>query len=283
MRSAALVLAALLPALLAAPAFGWGFDIGSAVNLGGNLARASATIDEPTEIALGEAVARKLLERHGLVTDTRAMKYLTLVGKSVSLATERADLNFTFAILDTPEVNAFACPGGPVFVTRGLWEQVGSEAELAGILGHELTHIVRRHSVNEVRKANLLGAVTDEALRQVGGEAFNSVVDLIVNQLLVKGFSRESELEADRLGALYAAKLGYYPNGLADFIGRCLVPPTTESDHAVGTLFSTHPPVTDRVAALNELTAAKFPEGDQAPRLADRLAAWRTPPAPAIR
>jgi beta-barrel assembly-enhancing protease len=272
----ALLTLLLLAGPLCAGAQAWSFDIGSAIGTVVNVAQ-NVSVSDEQEIAIGQAVAQQLLAERGLYADARAQRYVNLVGFSVLRSLPARELPYSFAILDCPEVNAYACPGGPVFITRGLWEQVASEAELAGVIGHELAHIAQRHAISEVQKANMLGAVSQEALSQTGYGAYAPVADFIVNDLFTKGFSRSAELEADKLGTAYAAALGYYPAALQEFLDRCLGGGTAPA--GVGQLFSTHPAVPDRVAALQEQLALLPEDAAQRPQLVERLLAWRSVPA----
>lgn len=249
-----------------------------------NIAMAGQDLDTGTEIALGDGIARQFVARCGLYPDERAHQYVTLVGNALVLATERRDLPWKFAIIDTATINAFACPGGTVLITRGTWENVRSEAELAGILGHEIGHIVRRDAILEYRKANVMAAATEEF---VGDNVipFDKMISWITENLLFKGFARKDELAADRFGVRCAAALGYYPGGLADFMDRCLKMQTT-APVATGSLFSNYPDTEERVRKLRTLTrTAPYRRLRGAPQLGERLQEWRTPvpaPAPAV-
>ncbi len=268
-----LLLAGLLLLAAAAPAAAWDLDIGSAIGSVISIAQ-SISINDEEEHAIGQQCAQQMLAQHGLYQDARAQYYVTLVGQAVLKSAPARPYPVEFAIINSGEVNAFACPGGPVLLTRGLWEQLASEAELAGILGHELAHVTQRHAINEVKKTNLLSGISSEALSQTGYGALAPVSEYIVKELFAKGFSRDYELEADRLGTAYAGALGYYPLGLAEFLDRCLGG-SGERPSLVGALYSTHPPVGERVAALR---AAVDPEQvAAAPQLAERLLQWRTP------
>jgi len=252
-------------------ALAWDLDIGRVIRVGRGI-RDSLPMNEETEIALGQNVARKMIARYGLYEDPAAVKYINLIGKALVLGTDRQDYPYTFNILDSMEINAFSCPGGQIFITRGLWEAVVSEAELAGILGHEIAHVTRRHVVKEVQKSNFFSMVTEEALNEVGGEQFNQIADHIVDNIFANGFSRSSEYEADKLGTTYAAQLGYYPAGLAEFLARDIAPAEDDEEIAgVGALYRGHPPVRQRVSKLDDMIEDDFPESVAAPQLAERL------------
>ncbi|HEY2806961.1 MAG TPA: M48 family metalloprotease, partial [Gemmatimonadales bacterium] len=179
-----------------------------------------------------------------------------LVGLAVAGVDPREDVVYRFAVLETPDVNAFAAPGGYIFVTRGALDLMESESELAGVLGHEVGHVNRRHVVEQIRKSDTMRAVHDQA--NLNG----SVLDKVVGNgasVLFTGLSRSDELEADSLGFEYAAAAGYDPNGLATFIGRL-------GSHAgqgpVADVMATHPRPADRLAQLQRIAERdKYPAG----------------------
>ncbi|MEE8445668.1 MAG: M48 family metalloprotease [Alphaproteobacteria bacterium] len=144
----------------------------------------------------------------GVYNDARITAYVTWLGGRLAAATETPGLGFTFTVLDSPVVNAFALPGGYVYISRGLMALAGSEAELAGVLGHELGHVVARHGAQRASKAAVAG------LLGVGrvGQALGG--------LYLRGFSRDQELEADRLGVRYLKRAGYDPGAVSSFLAK---------------------------------------------------------------
>jgi len=197
---------------------------------------ARTDIDEPEEIELGRSVTTALGSRYKLLRDEALTRYVALVGNSVALQSERPDLRYYFGVLDTDEVNAFAAPGGYVFITRGTLGLIKDEATLAGVLGHEVGHIALKHhleTIKDQKKAAITkgvgttlaqfgagfipgvgGAVTSGV---VNSPLMNLIADGAVN-LALKGFSRTEEEQADGVGVKYAARAGYDPAGLRDFL-----------------------------------------------------------------
>ncbi|HEU5196977.1 MAG TPA: M48 family metalloprotease [Methylomirabilota bacterium] len=197
---------------------------------------ATADIDEPEEIELGRSVATALGSRYKLMRDEPLTRYVALVGNSVALQSDRPDLKYYFGVLDSDEINAFAAPGGYIFITRGTLAVMRDEATLAGVLGHEIGHIALRHhneTIKDQKKAAVSKGIGTTALQigsgfipGVGGAVTSGVVnsplmnlaaDGLVNAAL-KGFSRAEEEQADMVGYKYAAKAGYDPAGLRDFL-----------------------------------------------------------------
>ena len=127
-------------------------DINKMVDTVKNVGKAVKDIDEPEEIAIGKDVASRLLGAAPLVANPGMQRYVNNVGRWLAVQTERPDLPWQFGVLDSPNVNAFAVPGGTIFITRGLLERMRSEAELAGVLGHEISHVLRKHHLKAIQK-----------------------------------------------------------------------------------------------------------------------------------
>jgi predicted Zn-dependent protease len=197
---------------------------------------ARTEIDEPEEIELGRAVSTALGSRYTLLREEPITRYVALVGNAIAQQSDRPDLRYYFGVLDTDEVNAFAAPGGYVFITRGTLALMHDEATLAGVLGHEIGHIALRHHVETIKKekqAAVTKGVGVTALRfgagyipGVGGAATSAAVNSPLMNLLadgavnaaLKGFSRAEEEQADTVGFKYAARAGYDAAGLRDFL-----------------------------------------------------------------
>ncbi|HBA35907.1 MAG TPA: hypothetical protein DCZ12_17415 [Gammaproteobacteria bacterium] len=165
-------------------------------------------MSEAQEIELGQAYHREILKQYARYDDEALQSYVNAVGQRLAKESHRGDLKFHFTVLDSPDVNAFALPGGYVYITRGIMAYLNSEAELAGVLGHEIGHVTARHSVRQQSTSavtGLLGAII-AASAGIDPEAVN-----VLGTAIVRGYGREHELEADRLGAEYLGRLGYDP------------------------------------------------------------------------
>lgn len=184
----------------------------------------------------------------GFVKDAAMLNRLGTVAKKLVPVCERKELTYHFAVLDSDELNAFALPGGYVYVTKGLMKAAATNDELAAVVAHELGHVNRKHSVRQAEKAGLMTLVV--ALMGVKNETEKyqkaaAIAAFFANQK----FSRNDEYEADRCAVEYSSKAGFNPNGLVTFFNRI------NNDNAltkVTKYFSTHPPTTDRIKAAQE-------------------------------
>lgn len=233
----------------------------------GRIGQSALPIGPEKESEIGFGIAATVVGRYGLVEDTALTRYVTMVGLTVAEQSARpGGAVFRFGILDTDEVNAFAAPGGYVLVTRGTLELMESEAELAGVLAHEVAHVDETHVLDEIRRSSAVTAVREEA--ELSGELLDRLGE-IGTSLLFTGLSREDELEADSLGLLYAAASGYRPDGLTRFLER--LEALSGEDAAVREWTATHPPESARLAALErQIQAAGFDPG-QGQELAQRF------------
>lgn len=226
------------------------------INVGKDLVKATKPMSDEEEIILGRRVAARLAGTFGVWKEEAWTERINVIGRSLAVYSGRPDVKYRFAILDTDDVNAYAAPGGYIFVTRGLLKELKSEAELAGVLAHEIGHIAQRHIVKEIQKSNLwqagakvaiaagdLSSDQEKLLKGLSDEAWKSLV--------VKGLSKDDEYEADRTGAQIAQKLGYDPYGLYYFIKR-LTPRENSAGDNLKTLLSTHPKPSARVSELEK-------------------------------
>src|SRR6266850_1671594 len=217
-----------------------------------NVGKATREPTQEEEIALGRDVAARLVGAAPLVADARAQRYVNHVGRWLASQTERADLPWKFGVLEAPQINAFAVPGGTVFITRGLLEKMGSEAELAGVLGHEIAHVLRKHHLKAIQKgalASLSGDVAGAALTNVNSEARHKLV-AFGTEMYSRGLDKGDELEADRLGVVIAARAGYDAYGLPSVLQT--LQGMNAADSAVALMFKTHPAPGERLDALGK-------------------------------
>jgi predicted Zn-dependent protease len=217
-----------------------------------NVGKATREASQDEEIALGGDVAARLVGAAPLVADARVQRYVNHVGRWLASQTERADLPWKFGVLEAPQVNAFAVPGGTIFITRGLLEKMGSEAELAGVLGHEIAHVLRKHHLKAIQKgalASLSGDVAGAALTNVNSEARHKLVSF-GTEMYSRGLDKGDELEADRLGVVIAARAGYDAYGLPSVLQT--LQGMNASDSAVALMFKTHPAPGERLDQLGK-------------------------------
>lgn len=184
-----------------------------------------------------------------MVRDESFTRYVNLVGKSLATYSSRQELDFRFGILDTQDVNAFACPGGYVLITKGAIDMMESEAELASLLSHELSHVTLKHSGNfEEQGASILDVIS--AIMAPGGDLVSSVtknaVDGMVNQFFEKGRKKEEEIESDKAGTVYMSQAGYDLESSIAYLNKL------ESSQHNEVALKTHPPTAERISELND-------------------------------
>ncbi|MBL4762630.1 MAG: M48 family metalloprotease [Gammaproteobacteria bacterium] len=176
-------------------------------------------ITESQEIAQGKSYHQQVLKQYRIYRDQELQNYVTRLGEEIAAKSHRSQLAFRFFVLDSPEVNAFAVPGGYIYITRGILAYMNSEAELAGVLGHEIGHVTARHSVRQQATSTFTNMLSEILLSGSGGSALAGNLINIAGSALTQGYGREHELEADRLGAEYLAKTGFDPHLMIDVVG----------------------------------------------------------------
>lgn len=203
------------------------------------------------ENRIGSQISGNLLGAVPLVRDDKLQNYVNLVGRWVALQSGRQDVTWRFGVLDTEDINAFAAPGGYIFVTKGLYRLLHNEADLAGVLGHEIAHVTEKHHLKVLKQSSLIGALGQAASRKARGSD-PMVQNLIGNgaEIMARGLDKDAEYEADRVGMVYAARAGYTPWGLPDVLQDMAGLPARDSRTSL--LYKTHPHPADRLAALGE-------------------------------
>lgn len=227
-------------------------------------------VDNEQEQLIGEEAVAVLLGAVPLVDNDPLQRYVNQVGHWVALHTERSDLNWKFAVVDSDDINAFAAPGGYVLVTRGLLLKMHSEAELAGTLAHETVHVVRRHYLNAVRKNARVNLVLSVAKSQVDEERAKEMQKISngFKELYARGLDKGDEFEADRMGVVIAARAGYDPYGLPAVLQT--LAGMDQKDASLAFLFKTHPRPAKRLSLLERLFDQLDPYAGQ-PQLQQRF------------
>jgi predicted Zn-dependent protease len=242
-------------------------------NLLGNITKAVKGTSEADEIRMGQDFAATLLGAKPLVADPHLQRYVNTLGRWLALQTERPDLPWTFGVLDDGGFNAFATPGGYIFVTKGLVMRMHSEAELAGVLAHEIGHVLRKHHLHAAQKAAGFSALSDifGAVNKSGNEkAKEAIVDL-TRKLYTSGLDKDDEFEADRIGVVIAARAGYDAYGLPSVLQALQAQSAQNAEFAL--LFKTHPAPAARIDMLSKLMEGKFDglQGSVGKPIKDRL------------
>ena len=173
-------------------------------------------MSEDAELEMGRKYYSQILQSQTLYQDPKIQSYVQSIGDSLAELSHRSDLIYRFTVLDSPDVNAFALPGGYIFINRGLMVYLSSEEELAAVLGHEIGHVTARHSVRQISQAQVLSIISYAVAREAGSAAGD--LANIASGALVAGYGRDMELQADSLGAEYMAKQGYSALGMIDTI-----------------------------------------------------------------
>lgn len=209
-------------------------------------------IGEEEEIVLGEAVAVEAFSRFGGEYPNQAWnRYINLVGNTIAEVSDRPTLNYHFAILNSQEQNAFAAPGGYIFITVGLLKTLKNEAELGGVLAHEVAHVTKKHMLETIRRGAVLGSVSELSLTAMkqNPEMFSSAIDQMTELLFTKGLDKDKEFEADVVGIEYAYRAGYHPKGLKDYLQTL----AKEEGHVESKFFTTHPSTALRISKIDIL------------------------------
>jgi predicted Zn-dependent protease len=214
-----------------------------------------------------------------MVDDPELQRYVNFVGAWVASQSERPQLPWRFAVNDSEHVNAFAAPGGYIIVTRGMMNVVQNESELAGVLGHEIGHVVRKHHLNAIRKGafvNLLGAgAAAGASGTHSAELANALIGP-TKELYARGLDKDDEFEADRVGVVLATRAGYDPWGLPAALQT--LAKIKADDPYMALLFKTHPNPSARLDKLATAMGTQFDRygnfalnGDRFQRAVSRL------------
>lgn len=262
MKAASYLLAACLFGLMfATPSKAFNFnlnDIGKVVNIAKKTTDLKE-VDEKGEIAIGDGVASNLLGAAPLVRNEALQQYVNQVGRWLAMQTERPDLPWHFGVLDSMNVNAFAAPGGYIFITRGLLMKMHSESELAGVLAHEISHVLRRHHLNSIQKSAQVGIMGDvlniAAERNQNSAALKKVVST-GTELYSRGLDKDDEFEADRMGIVIATRAGYDPFGLPAVLQT--LDHMNAQDSSLALMFKTHPTPASRLTLLDGLMLNNF-------------------------
>lgn len=207
------------------------------------------TFSEEEERTLGQDVSAKIRQRFGVVQDPAVHKYVSLVGMALAQTSERPNLPWVFIVLDTDGVNAFASPGGFVHITRGALALIKNESELAAVLGHEIGHVVRKHTINAIKKNSAVKLGTSAASER---SAFiGAVANAAYDNILENAYDRGDELDADKFSVQITPKLGYAPKSLGDFLTRLAERNKTSAQR--NGLFASHPETQERITKINDL------------------------------
>lgn len=243
----------------------YGFDFGQEINkalkenvqkkIGENPGAAANVLSgivgtsQEEEVAIGKQIAGNLLGASPLVKDKRLQKYINNVGRWVASQSERPDLPWHFGVIESKDINAFAAPGGYIFVTRGLYQQLQNEAALAGVLAHEIGHVIRQHHLKILQQSSLVALGGEALSRQVGN---NEKVQKLIGsgaEVVARSLDKNAEFEADSIAVVLSARAGYDPFSFPEVLQG--IGHIARDDNSVELLFKTHPHPDERLDKLN--------------------------------
>jgi predicted Zn-dependent protease len=234
---------------------------------------ANREFTEGEEADIGRVVSARVLATYSLARDDKLQQYVTLVGNTVAAYSTRPTLEWHFAVIDTPIVNAFSAPGGFIFITTAALKQMNSEAELAGVLGHEIAHVTQKHILKEIKRSNLMSASMELAQETSAGAQWlnddyaSKIGKIAFDKLFTTGLSRSDEVEADRIGFELADSAGYRAAELLTFLASLQ---KLEGTSSLKQLTATHPSPKDRIATLKPLVH----DPSRGAMLAERWSQW---------
>lgn len=259
-----------------------GSTAGEALNLVQLLTQSIEKIDEPKEIEIGRNLSAVLLGAKPALKDARTQRYVNELGRWLALHSSRPHLPWLFVVLDDPGVNAFAAPGGFVFLTKGLLDRTLSEAELAGVLAHEIVHVEKKHHLEALGKSARSGLATQligtQVRSNVGGVVATQLMNLGKN-LYSKGLDRADEFEADARAVSLTTRAGLDPFGLPSVLQTLST--VRPDDPAYMLALATHPPTTQRLASLQTAMGQQFDRFGTARPVLVRTRMTQTSVAPA--
>jgi predicted Zn-dependent protease len=215
-------------------------------------------ISTQQEIELGTDYSRQVNAQLPIINDPEAVRYINVLGDSIARLADDRNLDWRFFIVDSPDVNAFAIPGGFVYVNRGLIERTTQMNQLAGVLGHEIAHVVRRHSVKQMAAGQrlnmgmMLGCILTPVCTNGGDMAVG-----IAGQGIMASFSRGDEAESDQEGIVYVMRAGIDPRGIPEMFRILMKERAERPSGGIDAWFRTHPLEEDRVRAT-EATLARY-------------------------
>jgi predicted Zn-dependent protease len=206
-------------------------------------------MSDKKEVEIGRKMHAQILQTMGAYNNPELQEYVNSVGQKLAKASDRPKLEYTFTVLDTEDVNAFAIPGGFVYISRGILPYLNSEAELAAVLGHEIGHVTARHASKQQAQGTLAGIASVATAIVTRQPALGDLTN-VAGEAVVRGYGRDMELEADKLGAEYLARTGYDPVAITTVIGTLKDQERFELEsaklegrqpHVYHGLFATHP------------------------------------------
>ncbi len=224
------------------------------------------------EVAIGREIAGRLLGAAPLVDNQQLQHYINLVGGWVAKQSGRSDLIWHFGVIESDDINAFAAPGGYILVTKGLYKKLHNEAELAGVLAHEIGHIIKQHHLKILKQGQLIDMGGGILKSKVGGGDKGQAIGKMIGsgaEILARGLDKSAEYEADRIGVVLAARAGYDAYALPSVLQE--IGHVSAGDSSVALLFKTHPHPEKRLVELGGAMDEYVEEFENGKIVADRF------------
>jgi predicted Zn-dependent protease len=245
-----------------APAQAQRFNLNQGIDAVTGIVAATKPVSEQEEVAIGRDLAGRLLGQIELVNDPNVQAYVNRVGRWIASQSERPDLPWRFGVANAGNINAMAMPGGTILITRGLYDMLSNEAQLAGVLGHEIAHVVKKHHITVMQNQKLVAVGANVVASRTGSNVLGKAALDFFKNLFISGLDKESEYEADEVGSILAARAGYNAFGLAEVLHKLSA--RAASDPSVVDLFGSHPVPSDRLTRLGDKLSprmATLPDG----------------------
>lgn len=218
----------------------------------GTILRSAQGLDYESEKTLGEGLALEGFKRYGLpVNDDHVQNFVNQLGNALAMNSNRPDIPYYFVVIKSPLMNAFSCPGGIVFISSGLVKSMKSEAQLAGVLAHEIAHVSQKHAIKTIQQGQFLQGVsqiTTAGMKGEDGKKFREAIGSLSNTLFDTGLSHQMEYEADRLSMQTAYRTGYSPEAMIEVLK--ILQKHQKGATVKGSWYGTHPPLNKRIAKL---------------------------------
>ncbi|PYP63413.1 MAG: hypothetical protein DMD26_14625 [Gemmatimonadetes bacterium] len=229
----------------------------AALGLAVALGISACGVSQQQEVQLGQQESAQIQQQLPLVQDAVINQYVNALGNQIASHTSRADLQWQFYVVNTDVVNAFALPGGIIYVNRGVLERADRMDELAGVMGHEIEHVVRRHSVKQMEQmqgANVGVALACTLTNICSNQAAATAINVGGTAIFAK-FSRTDEVQADEGGFHNVMSAGISPNGMLTFFQKLLAEEQQSNNSNVSSWFADHPGTQDRIADIQRMLA----------------------------
>ncbi len=225
------------------------------------------------EVQLGREITGNLLGASPLVNDPALQQYVNQVGRWIASQSERADLPWRFGVIESEAINAFAAPGGYIVLTKGLYRKLENEAQLAGVLAHEIGHVVKKHHLKVIQKQQLVGLGAGMLSDKISSKSSkgNQTLDKVIGngaEIMARGLDKDAEYEADRDGVALAVRAGYDPYGLPEVLQSLSA---TTDQGGLALLYKTHPHPDERLAKLGDAIGSRLDSVSDGKTLANRF------------